>query len=135
LERDVIDPFLHEIRRRGRIAKLVEEREDAIARAKWRETVEKQRETRLKERQEKFVKVQEHWNKVLGAWHKENNMYRVMKQEYMEQREALKTRAREEFLESLGSTVHMWQNTPQECRFRRFRIISVDWPYNKSGYE
>jgi len=133
--RDFVDPFLYEIRRRGRIAQLVEEREDAIARLKWSQDVAKQREIRLKERQEKFVKVQEHWNKVFGDWHKQNNMYLVMKQEYMHQREELRNKAREEFLLTLATTTGMWNENPSECRFTRFRMEpGVQFPYNKTPY-
>jgi len=53
VNRDYVEPFLREVRRKGRIAQLVEEREDAIARLKWSKQVEEQRKKHLEERQKK----------------------------------------------------------------------------------
>jgi len=58
-----------------------------------------------------------------------------MKQEHMFQREELRKKAREEFLATLNTTVQMWNQHPNECRFTRFRMDPiVKFPFNKTNY-
>jgi len=135
LDREILDPWLLEIRRRARVAELVQKRENAIAYVKYRQKLEEDRKKILEERQTEFLKKQEHWNTALGGWHKENNLLRVMKREYMKERNEVMHNARKEFLEALEEDIDRWIETPNECRFSRFRFITgVVFPYNKTRY-
>jgi len=55
-DRELLDPFLLEIRRRARVAELVEQREDAIAKVKFWDQLEEQRKKRFEERHAEFLK-------------------------------------------------------------------------------
>jgi len=135
LDREILDPFLIEIRRRARFAELVEQREEAIASAKYQQKLAEDRKKRLEERQTEFLKKQEHWNTALGGWHKENNLLRVMKREYMKERNEVLRNSRIEYLSALEEDHNFWEATPNECRFKRFRFIpNVKFPYNKTQY-
>eukprot|EP01124_Arcella_intermedia_P010301 TRINITY_DN1681_c0_g1_i1.p1 TRINITY_DN1681_c0_g1~~TRINITY_DN1681_c0_g1_i1.p1 ORF type:complete len:371 (-),score=92.26 TRINITY_DN1681_c0_g1_i1:73-1185(-) len=135
LEREVVDPWLIEIRRRAKVAELTEEREDAIAQAKWLATVEERRKKRLEEKHALVVKEQEKWENTMGQWFQQDNQYAILKLKYWERREKIIAKARREFLDALDTTVDMWSETPNECRFTRFRFLpDVQFPYNKSQY-
>jgi len=132
---DLLEPWLYELRRKGRIAELVEEREDAIARAKWIAQNEERRAKRLEERKENFMRQLDHWNNTLGRWHQENNQLRMAKAEYMKQRQDLLSKAAQEFLTALQDDHELWESTPNECRFLRFRFAEgISFPYNKTQY-
>lgn len=76
-----------------------------------------------------------HWNATIGAWHKKNNHLRVLKAEYMTKRKEALSDARKEFLNALADDVGKWVESPNECRFMRFRFAEgVNFPYNKSSY-
>lgn len=132
---EVYDPWEYEIKRRGLIQELVDEREEAIAQQKWKADLAAAREKRLQERQEDFQKHMLHWNATIGAWHKKNNHLRMLKAEYMTKRKEALSRARGEFLNALSDDLGKWVESPNECRFLRFRFVEgVKFPYNKSAY-
>lgn len=135
LQRAVWDPWVYELRRKGKVMELVEEREEAIAKRKWDQMLAERREKRLKERQDDFEKQLVHWNATLGEWHKENNTLRKLKEEYMEQRRQIEASARREYLQVLDTDSDKWVESPNECRFLRFRFSEgAKFPYNKAPY-
>jgi len=136
LEKEVIDPFVLELRRRARVSELVKEREDAIALVKYNQQIADRRNKRLEEKQEEYTKIRTHWNQVLGEWHKHNNTLLVMIREFQREREEIFTKSRIEYLKALQENVGLWKNNPNECRFIRFRFAAgVTFPYNKTVYQ
>lgn len=114
---------------------MVDEREEAIAEARWRADIEAAKQKKLLERQEEFQKHMLHWNATIGAWHEKNNHLRMLKAEYMTQRKQALSRARTEFLNALSDDIGKWVESPSECRFQRFRFVEgVQFPYNKTAY-
>jgi len=135
LQREIWDPWVYELRRRGKVMELVQEREEAIAKQKWNQMLEERRSKRMQERQEDFDKQLVHWNETLGEWHKENNTLRKLKEEYMRKRKEIETASRREFLQILDTDSDKWVESPNECRFLRFRFAEgVTWPPNKAAY-
>jgi len=131
------DPWLYELRRKGKVMELVNEREEAIGRQKWDQMLADRRAKRLQERQDDFQKQLVHWNDTLGEWHKENNTLRKLKEEYMLQRRELLARSRNEYLQVLDFDSEKWVESPNECRFMRFRFSRSDpgaFPYNNAAY-
>eukprot|EP01127_Copromyxa_protea_P013778 TRINITY_DN3730_c0_g1_i1.p1 TRINITY_DN3730_c0_g1~~TRINITY_DN3730_c0_g1_i1.p1 ORF type:complete len:364 (-),score=109.29 TRINITY_DN3730_c0_g1_i1:31-1122(-) len=132
---DIYDPWEYELKRRGMVQEMVDQREMAIAEQKWKDEVAAKREQRLKERQDDFQKHIVHWNKTIGEWHKRNNNLRLLKAEYMNERAKALSLARREFLQALNDDEWKWTESPAECRFLRFRFAEgVQFPYNKSSY-
>jgi len=122
LQREVWDPWAYELKRKGKVMELVQEREEAIARQKWENMLSERRKLRMEERKDDFEKQLVYWNKTIGEWHKENNTLRMLKAEYMSQRKAIEADARREFLQVLDSDSDKWVESPSECRFLRFRF-------------
>jgi len=137
IRRDIVDPWLYELRRKGKVMELVQEREEAIARRKWEAMLAERRQKRLEERQADFEKQLVYWNSTVGEWHRENNTLRRLKEEYMNHRRSLEAVARAEFLEILDTDSEKWVESPNECRFLRFRFsddVVFPNPKNKAAY-
>jgi len=135
LEREVWEPWIYELRRRGKVAELVTEREQAIALQKWNEYFEEKRAKRLKERQDDFHNQITHWNESIGEWHRENNTLRKLKETFQQTKRHKLKEARKEFLQAMEDDCFRWVESPNECRFMRFRLADgVQFPYNKAAY-
>jgi len=133
--RRIVAPWLHEVRRRARIKKLVDRREDAIAQLKWRELVAKKKQERLERKQKEGLRKLRHWNSVLGSWHEKNHHLRMMKLGAAAKREGIMAAARDEFLRAINDTAKHWQESPNECRFLRFRFaFGIYFPFTNSPY-
>jgi len=129
LQRAVWDPWVYELRRKGKVLEMVTDREEAIALRKWNDMLATRREKRLVERQEEFNKQLGHWNDTIGEWHKQNNTLRKLKEEFMHQKQAILAASRKEYLEIIDSDSDKWVDSPTECRFKipfcRWRSISL----------
>jgi len=115
---------------------LVEEREDAIARAKWLAANEERRAKRLEERKQNFLKNMFDWNDTMGQWLKENNDLCLAKFKFFAKRELILANSRREFLQAIQDEQDLWVDTPSECRFLRFRFSDdvQTFPPNKTKY-
>eukprot|EP01126_Amoeba_proteus_P053447 TRINITY_DN6511_c0_g2_i4.p1 TRINITY_DN6511_c0_g2~~TRINITY_DN6511_c0_g2_i4.p1 ORF type:complete len:356 (-),score=80.21 TRINITY_DN6511_c0_g2_i4:118-1185(-) len=126
-------PWEYEMRRRSHVTMMVQEREEAIAKERWRADIDEKRRETLEHRKEEYMKQLDHWNSVFGKWHKENNQLRQMKTTYVLTKEKVLSSSRKEFLKAIEEDVDRWATSPHECRFMRFRMIT-DFPYNKTVY-
>lgn len=135
LEREVLAPWLHEVRRRARAAELVRVRLEEEQRVGWEVAQAQERLVREEARTERWRARQAHWNKVLGQWHAAHSAERGLKAQYMAERREVQAEARGEFLQALADDVDKWVQTPSECRFLRFRFASgITFPLTKAAY-
>jgi hypothetical protein len=132
---EVLEPILYELKRKGYITKLVTEREDAIRAKKVAEEVAQRRAERDAERAARTAERQAYWSKVQAEWHRENDRLVALKREYFLARQDVYSQARREFLAAMNSDVHLWEESPEECKFLRFQFGNgVKFPFNSSRY-
>jgi hypothetical protein len=130
-----IKPFAYELQRRARIAHLVNQREEALAKKKFEEEVAKRRAEREAEREKLRAEKAMYWNKIVSEWQAENQKLRELKAEYRLAREAVYAKAREEFLSALQEEMDKWVETPDEAKWLRFHFVEgVVFPYKKTEY-
>eukprot|EP01128_Nolandella_sp_AFSM9_P009227 TRINITY_DN5848_c0_g1_i1.p1 TRINITY_DN5848_c0_g1~~TRINITY_DN5848_c0_g1_i1.p1 ORF type:complete len:381 (+),score=102.84 TRINITY_DN5848_c0_g1_i1:37-1143(+) len=134
LEREVVDPFLHEVRRKARMAELVGRREDAIAQETYRRQLAEKRAIALEKKQKEHLKKQAHWNEVVGGWQRENSYLRTLRRKFVEMNMAQESEARKEYLSALEEDISMWTDTPDSCRYARFRMVGTNHPFHGLPY-
>jgi len=135
LVRQYLAPWMHEVRRRALVWELVDKREDTIAQLKWRQMVENRRAERLEQKQQENKRRLRHWNRVLGDWHEKNHHLRQMKLRSAITRANTMDLARDEFLRAINDGSKHWQQSPEECRFMRFRLaFGVELPFTPAKY-
>lgn len=132
---EILEPLMYELKRKAYITKLVQDREDAI---KQKKIVEEQAVKKAKRQEEKKARTAErnaYWERVLGEWHKENDRLIALKREYFVARQKVFSEARKEFLTAMNADVHLWEESPDECKFLRFQFgQGVKFPFNKTQY-
>lgn len=94
LEREIVDPWLHEVRRKARIATLVRKREEAITRETYRREIAEKRAKDLEKKQIEYLKKQEYWNETLGGWLRQNNRFRKLREKYVDLQAETRSKAR-----------------------------------------
>jgi len=139
LEREVLAPWLHELRRKSRVAHLVGRRLEAEQRSNWEVEQRSKRQALMAVKAEEWRRRMEHWDKALGDWHAAHARERFLKGEFMKQRRQVTADSRKEFLSALGDDLDKWVESPQECRFLRFRFVTTDaglpaFPRTKAAY-
>eukprot|EP01130_Rhizamoeba_saxonica_P000302 TRINITY_DN10280_c0_g1_i1.p1 TRINITY_DN10280_c0_g1~~TRINITY_DN10280_c0_g1_i1.p1 ORF type:complete len:358 (-),score=80.85 TRINITY_DN10280_c0_g1_i1:26-1099(-) len=136
-QRDVEIPWLYEVRRRARVAELVNKREQAIAEKDFEIELAIKREKLRLEKAKKHKLKMAHWQKILGDFYNTKNRIQKLKFEYMNERTEIFKLARKEFLKALSEDVDKWAESPEECRFMRFRFnegVGDSFPYNNTPY-
>jgi signal transduction histidine kinase len=109
-------PAVYELRRRSRIAELIEARERAIDERKVNEEMEQKRAAKLAEKAKLKAERIAYRTKVESEWHEENNKLKTLKREYRLAREDVYNQARGEFLEAMQDDFDKWKETPDECK-------------------
>lgn len=132
---EVLEPILYELKRKGYVTKLVMEREEAIKAKKVADELAERRAERALLKAERSAERQAYWNKVHSEWHKENDRLIALKREYFLARQDVYAQSRKEFLTAMNSDVHLWEESPEECKFLRFQFgVGVQFPFNNSRY-
>lgn len=133
---EVLDPLVYELKRKGFITRLVQDREDKIKAKKVAEELAARRAERDAAKAKRSQEKAEYWGKVLGDWHQENDRLFALKQDYFMAREEVFSQARREFLLAMNNDVNLWNETPDECKFLRFKFGSgVQFPFNRTPYQ
>jgi hypothetical protein len=128
-------PAVYELRRRSRIAELIETRERAIDERKVNEEMEQKRAAKLAEKAKLKAERIAYRTAVESEWHAENNKLKALKREYRLAREDVYAQARSEFLEAMQDDFDKWKETPNECKYLRFEFVEgVQWPPRKTPY-
>lgn len=135
LKRDVVDPWAYDLKRRALVARIIEQRESAL---KQRKLVQEIENNRVKSALRAF-----RWRKLHGKqglelkndWHKESVRLFDLKRSYWNAREQMFTEMRQEFLDNMNPTHSLWEKTPDECKFLRFRFgLGVSFPFTNAEY-
>jgi len=133
---EVEDPIIFEIRRKARVAQLVEERENAI---KERVDLIKLSEYRSRKNEidiQNYNTRMGHWNNVFNEWMDRHKKINELRAEYHKKRLEVISLARQEYLRAIDEDVSKWVYTPDECRFMRFKFKpGVVFPYNLAEKE
>eukprot|EP01129_Flabellula_baltica_P015438 TRINITY_DN7872_c0_g1_i1.p1 TRINITY_DN7872_c0_g1~~TRINITY_DN7872_c0_g1_i1.p1 ORF type:complete len:599 (-),score=187.11 TRINITY_DN7872_c0_g1_i1:76-1872(-) len=131
---EIEDPALYEARRAAFVSTMIEEREYFIEKRHEELEIAKEydrtRDKKLRDH-EKRVEV---WNDVYSKWTESNKVLKRMKKEYKEQRDLVFKKARIEFLKAISEDKDKWVESPDECRFLRFKFkegVTFPWPGKK----
>lgn len=134
-EVEVTAPMIYELKRKAYITMLVNQREDAIKAKKVAEEQEARRLSKAAAAAEKSAARRAYWEKVQADWHRENDRLIALKREYFMARENVYAEARKEFLSAMNADVHLWEESPDECKFLRFKFgEGVSFPFNNTRY-
>jgi hypothetical protein len=132
---EITAPIVYELKRKAYITMLVKQREDAIKAKKVLEEQEARRLSRQAAAAEKAAARRAYWEKVQADWHTENDRLIALKREYFMAREQVYAEARKEFLAAMNADVHLWEESPDECKFLRFKFgEGVSFPFNNTRY-
>jgi len=133
LYRNVIQPWMYEMRRKARIGELVRKHEDSLKERKYREEVEKLRAIREEEKSKERNERNKYWEKTFGEWHQQNMKLIELKSNFRVVREETLAKSRKDFLLAMEEDIDKWVETPNECKFLRFKFADgVKFPPNKS---
>lgn len=132
---EVLEPLIYELKRKAHITHLVQQREEAIKAKKVAEEIAERRAERDAAAEGKRIERRAYWEKVQGEWHAENDRLIALKREYFLAREKVYAEARKEFLTAMNADVHLWEESPEECKFMRFQFgEGVQFPFNNTRY-
>lgn len=132
---EILEPLVYELKRKALVTQLVRQREEAIKAKKVADELAVRRLERDTERAKKSAERRAYWDKIQGEWHAENDRLIALKREYFLARENVYSEARREFLAAMNADVHLWEESPEECKFLRFQFgEGVQFPFNNSRY-
>lgn len=132
---EIVEPLVYELKRKAHITRLIQQREDAIKAKKVAEEIAERRAERKIIADKKAAERRSYWERVQGEWHAENNRLVALKREYFLAREKVYSEARKEFLTAMNADVHLWEESPEECKFMRFQFgTGVQFPFNNTRY-
>jgi len=132
---EILEPLLYELKRKAYVTQLVRQREESIKEKKVAEELAARRVQRDEERAKKSTERRAYWEKIQGEWHAENDRLIALKREYFLSRENVYSEARKEFLTAMNADVHLWEESPEECKFLRFQLgAGVQFPFNNTRY-